>query len=230
MKTVLSAAALVIAFSGSAVAAPVTYQMDPDHTQASFETDHMGGLSIRRGKFDTTKSGTVVMDREAQTGDPEKLHADAVLDIVPLQLDARSIMDAVISMREMSFGIAAAGLFMILFLCANSTAESVRERVPELAVLKTIGFGDRQVAALVFLEAALPCIAGALLGTALAAVLSGFTSRLGEGSEIPLPPAAISIWMVGLALAVALLIGAASAVLPLRRLAKLELAPALAGR
>ena len=149
---------------------------------------------------------------------------------VPLQLDARSIMDAVISMREMSFGIAAAGLFMILFLCANSTAESVRERVPELAVLKTIGFGDRQVAALVFLEAALPCIAGALLGTALAAVLSGFTSRLGEGSEIPLPPAAISIWMVGLALAVALLIGAASAVLPLRRLAKLELAPALAGR
>ena len=68
MKTVLSAAALVIAFSGSAVAAPVTYQMDPDHTQASFETDHMGGLSIRRGKFDTTKSGTVVMDREAQTG------------------------------------------------------------------------------------------------------------------------------------------------------------------
>jgi len=68
MKTVLSAAALVIAFSGSAVAAPVTYQMDPDHTQASFETDQMGGLSIRRGKFDTTKSGTVVMDREAQTG------------------------------------------------------------------------------------------------------------------------------------------------------------------
>jgi putative ABC transport system permease protein len=149
---------------------------------------------------------------------------------VPLQLDARSIMDAVISMREMSFGIAAAGLFMILFLCANSTAESVRERIPEFAVLKTIGFGDRRIAALVFLEAALPCVAGAVLGTGLAAALSTFTSKLGEGSEIPLPPASISVWIVGLAFGAALLIGAASAVLPLRRLAALELAPALAGR
>ncbi len=43
----------------------------------------------------------------------------------------------------MSFAIAGAGLFMILFLCANSIAESVRERIPEFAVLKTIGFGDR---------------------------------------------------------------------------------------
>src|SRR5262245_6278203 len=68
MKTVLSAAALAALFSGGISAAPVTYQMDPEHTQASFEADHMGGLSIRRGKFDTTKSGTVVMDREAQTG------------------------------------------------------------------------------------------------------------------------------------------------------------------
>jgi putative ABC transport system permease protein len=149
---------------------------------------------------------------------------------VPLQVDARSIFDAVISMREMSFGIAGAGLFMILFLCANGVAESVRERIPEFAVLKTIGFGDRQVAALVFLEAALPSIAGAVLGTGLAAALSRFTSRLGEGSEIPLPPASISIWIVALALGAALLIGAASAILPLRRLKALELAPALAER
>jgi putative ABC transport system permease protein len=149
---------------------------------------------------------------------------------VPLQLDARSILDSVISMREMSFGIAAAGLFMILFLCANSIAESVRERIPEFAVLKTIGFGDRQIAALIFLEAALPCIAAAVLGTVLAGALSSFTARLAEGSELNLPPPSVSIWIVALALGVALLIGAASAILPLRRLRSLELAPALAGR
>lgn len=149
---------------------------------------------------------------------------------VPLQLDARSILDAVISMREMSFGIAAAGLFMILFLCANSTAESIRERIPEFAVLKTLGFGDGQIAALVFLESALPCVAGAVLGTGLAAALGTFTARLGEGAEIPLPEPSISISMVALALGAAVLIGIASAVLPLRRLKTLELAPALAGR
>ena len=40
-------------------AAPVTYQIDPDHTYPGFEADHMG-LSIWRGKFDKTAGqGTV---------------------------------------------------------------------------------------------------------------------------------------------------------------------------
>jgi putative ABC transport system permease protein len=147
---------------------------------------------------------------------------------VPLQVDARHVVESTITMRQMSLGIGSAGLFMILFLCANSVAESVRERFPEFAVLKTIGFGDRQVAALVSLESALPAVAGAVLGTALAAMLSSFTSRLGEGSGLTLPPASISNGIVALALGVALLVGALSAVLPLRRLRTMQLAPALA--
>lgn len=165
-----------------------------------------------------------------QTIDESYANSAAPTYCVPLQLDAQSILDAVLSMREMSLGIAGAGLFMILFLCANSLAESVRERIPEFAVLKTIGFGDRNVGKLVFLEAALPCIAGAVLGTVLAATLSRFTSRLSEGSELPLPPVSISIWIVVLALGAALLIAAASSVLPLRRLKNVDLASALAGR
>lgn len=148
---------------------------------------------------------------------------------VPLQMDARNMVESVINMRQMSLGIGAAGLFMILFLCANSVAESVRERIPEFAVLKTIGFGDRQVAVLVFLEAALPVVAGAMLGTVLAAALSAFTSRLGAGSGLHLPAASISGGIVALALGIALLVGALSAVLPLRRLRTMQLAPALAG-
>jgi putative ABC transport system permease protein len=162
--------------------------------------------------------------------DTSYANSEAPTYCVPLQADARSILDSVISMREMSFGIAAAGLFMILFLCANGIAESVRERIPEFAVLKTIGFGDRQIAALILLEAALPCIAAAVLGTLLAGALSTLTSRLGEGSGLNLPPSSVSIWIAALALGIALLIGAASAVLPLRRLRTLEIAPALAGR
>ncbi len=82
---------------------------------------------------------------------------------VPLREDARQLAASILNMRQMSLGIAAAGLFMILFLCANGTAESVRERLPEFAVLKTIGFDDRAVATVVFLEAALPSVAGAVL-------------------------------------------------------------------
>ena len=51
----------------SALAAPVTYNIDPDHTYPSFEADHMGGLSKLRGKFNST-TGTIVLDKEAKTG------------------------------------------------------------------------------------------------------------------------------------------------------------------
>ena len=59
--------ALIAAASASAFAVPDTYNIDPNHTYPSFEADHMGGLSVLRGKFNKT-SGTVVLDRAAKTG------------------------------------------------------------------------------------------------------------------------------------------------------------------
>jgi polyisoprenoid-binding protein YceI len=52
---------------GTALAAPVTYQVDPAHTYPSFEADHFNGLSVWRGKM-TKTSGTVVLDQQAHTG------------------------------------------------------------------------------------------------------------------------------------------------------------------
>jgi polyisoprenoid-binding protein YceI len=57
--------ALIAACTASAFAAD-TYTIDPGHTFPSFEADHMG-ISILRGKFNSTR-GSVVLDREAQTG------------------------------------------------------------------------------------------------------------------------------------------------------------------
>jgi polyisoprenoid-binding protein YceI len=53
--------------AASAFAAPVTYVLDAHHTYPSFEADHMGGLSIWRGKF-TDTTGKVVYDKEAKSG------------------------------------------------------------------------------------------------------------------------------------------------------------------
>ena len=66
MKIALSAAVLTLAV-GSALAAPVTYEVDPGHTYPSFEADHMGGLSVWRGKLDKS-SGTIVLDKDKSTG------------------------------------------------------------------------------------------------------------------------------------------------------------------
>jgi polyisoprenoid-binding protein YceI len=49
------------------IAAPVTYVLDPGHTFPSFAADHMGGLSVWRGKFDHT-TGKVVYDKEGKSG------------------------------------------------------------------------------------------------------------------------------------------------------------------
>ena len=67
-RIVLASMAAVV--GASAFAAPVTYTLDPAHTYPSFEADHFGGLSVWRGKFDST-SGTVVYDKEAKSGSIE---------------------------------------------------------------------------------------------------------------------------------------------------------------
>lgn len=73
-------AVLVAACAAAMVsAAPVTYDIDPEHTYPSFETDHMGGLSRWRGKFNRS-SGKVVLDREAGTGTIEVRIETASID------------------------------------------------------------------------------------------------------------------------------------------------------
>ena len=86
-----------LAANGAASAAPVAYDIDPEHTYPSFEADHMG-LSIWRGKFNRT-SGKVTMDRAAGTGTVEVAIETASIDfghaklaevmLSPDQLDAK---------------------------------------------------------------------------------------------------------------------------------------------
>lgn len=68
MKNPLCLAA-VVALAGvmQNVLAADTYELEPTHTYPSFEADHMGGLSVWRGKFNKT-SGMVTLDRAARTG------------------------------------------------------------------------------------------------------------------------------------------------------------------
>jgi polyisoprenoid-binding protein YceI len=63
---------------GAVSAAPVNYNIDPEHTYPSFEADHMG-LSIWRGKFNKTK-GKVILDKAAGTGTVEVAIETASID------------------------------------------------------------------------------------------------------------------------------------------------------
>jgi polyisoprenoid-binding protein YceI len=69
-STKLFATFLGLAVAAGVSAAPVTYDIDPAHTYPSFEADHSGGVSLWRGKINSS-SGKIVLDKEAGTGTVE---------------------------------------------------------------------------------------------------------------------------------------------------------------
>src|SRR5207237_7773818 len=66
--------------------------------------------------------------------------------------------------------------FTLLLVVGNTMAQSVRERVPELAVLKTLGFTDGSVLGFVLAEAVALCLFGGLLGLLLATTLGAMVA------------------------------------------------------
>jgi putative ABC transport system permease protein len=127
----------------------------------------------------------------------------------------------------MTEGVSAAGLFMILFLIANAIAQSVRERVAEFAVLKTLGFSDAGVMILVFAEAAIPCLLGAVAGFAVAMALASKIASLSALQKMNVAPPTLSPAVLAIGLAFAALVAFASAAMPAWRMRRLDIASAL---
>lgn len=75
----LTIAALLALATSATIAAPATYNIDPNHTYPSFVADHMGGLSLWRGKFNQT-TGTITLDTIAQTGEVNVVIDTASID------------------------------------------------------------------------------------------------------------------------------------------------------
>jgi putative ABC transport system permease protein len=123
--------------------------------------------------------------------------------------------------------IMAAVFFTLLLLTGNTMAQAVRERIPELAVLKTIGFSNRSVLWLVLAESIFLIVLGGLLGLALAALLMPAVSAA-SGGTIQLPTVLPQTWAIGLALMLA--IGIVVGLLPALRAMRLKIVDALAGR
>jgi putative ABC transport system permease protein len=157
-------------------------------------------------------------------------NANPALSCVPARENAQELAEANINMRKISLGIAAAGLFMILFLCANGMAESVRERLWEFGVLKTFGYSDAGLGLLVVLEAAIPTLLAAVLGAALARAVDAFIAHLAMTGVINMPEISASSAAFGWALGVALIVALISSVAPLQRLRRMQVGAVVAGR
>jgi putative ABC transport system permease protein len=123
--------------------------------------------------------------------------------------------------------IMSAVFFTLLLLTGNTMAQAVRERIPELAVLKTIGFSNGSVLWLVLVESVLLIVIGGAIGLGLASVLMPAISSASNGvvnlSAVPIPTWVLGI---GLMIAIGFIVGAP----PALRAMRLSIVDALAGR
>jgi putative ABC transport system permease protein len=139
---------------------------------------------------------------------------------------AQSQFQAIGDLSFIIRSISAAVLFSLLFSICALLMQGVRERTIELAVLKTVGFKDWAVVALLLCESLVLCLASAAIGMGLAEGLLWFASgRIPIDAHLELPPAVV---LMGIGLAVTLAV--VSSFLPARRSLKLQIAEALAGR
>jgi len=101
------------------------------------------------------------------------------------------------SLGDLNFAIRwilSAVLVALMFSTATMMMQTVRERAPELAVLKTLGFGSRAVFTFVAAEALLVCIAAALTGLALAWIaLFPLAAKYMPGLSMPMVVVAFGI-------------------------------------
>jgi putative ABC transport system permease protein len=136
---------------------------------------------------------------------------------------AQSQMQSIGDLNFLIRAIVSAVLVALLFATATMMMQSTRERTPELAVLKSLGFTDRDVFLLILAEALVVFIVAAACGLALATLVFPLASRYVMGLSMPMI-------IVAVGLAWAALVAVVSAAVPAAQAARLNIAAALAGR
>jgi putative ABC transport system permease protein len=119
--------------------------------------------------------------------------------------------------------IGLAVVFAILLVAANTMMMAVRERVSEVGVMKTLGFDDGTIFRLVLAEGAIITLGGGIAGAMLAKwTIEGFTP---PGNF--LPPMTVSWTTIAIGIGIAILMGAASGLIPAWQAARLRIVDAL---
>jgi putative ABC transport system permease protein len=120
--------------------------------------------------------------------------------------------------------IGLAVVFAILLVAANTMMMAIRERTAEVGVLKTLGFEDGTIFRLVLIEAAIITLGGGTAGALLAKfVIEG--SKFNAGGV--LPPMTVSWATVVTGIGIAVIMGAASGLIPAWQASRLRIVDAL---
>jgi putative ABC transport system permease protein len=187
---------------------------------------------VDQGRTTSAGTATIYLVRVA---DPTQAGAvgarvDAVFANSPNETKTQSeqqlVADQIKSIGDIGFvvrAIVAAAFFTLLFSVGAVMMQSVRERTPELAVLKTLGFSDLTVLGLILAESLMLCLFAAAIGLGLAN-LAFPIAKAAVGFDISAGP----LMLVGLLIAAGLAIVAGLP--PAWRGMRISIVDALAGR
>ncbi|MEJ2205487.1 MAG: FtsX-like permease family protein, partial [Gemmatimonadota bacterium] len=119
--------------------------------------------------------------------------------------------------------IGTAVFFAILFVAANTMMMAARERVGEVAVLKTLGFQDGALFGIVLAEAISICLVGGAAGMLLA------RAALGSARQIQsiIPGFTIGFGTIALGMGLAILLGTLTGLIPALQASRLSVVEAL---
>jgi len=135
----------------------------------------------------------------------------------------KAFADQVGDIGTIIMAVLAAVFFTILLVAGNTMAYSVRERVGELAVLKAVGFTDRQVLGLVLAESLWLAAVGGFLGLGI----GWFLISLGDPTNGALPVFFFPPRDIVLGVVLVLALGFAAGILPALEAGRLRIADAL---
>jgi putative ABC transport system permease protein len=177
------------------------------------------GTEVFVAKIDNAKNAPTIRlaidsafansDHETRTQSEADLLTSQIQRIGDLNFLVRAIIGAV--------------FFALLFATGALMMQSIRERMPELAILKTIGFSDRLVMGLILTEAITFCVFSAGIGLAIASSVLPLAKQMIGIANVP---GIVLASGVGFAVLLALIGSSVPAIRGLR----LQVADALAGR
>jgi putative ABC transport system permease protein len=119
--------------------------------------------------------------------------------------------------------ISGAVFFALLFSVGAVMIQAGRERTGEFAVLKTLGFTDGAVLALILVETLVFCVVAAAVGLAISTLLYPVVVKAIQFELTPGP-------IMGLGIVVAIVLALLTGAIPAWRASRLSIVDALAGR
>jgi len=206
---------------------------DPDAAQSLyFNIGYLrDSLPVARRSYDSTiavlAKTTEDVPRIAKTVDEMFANASPPTKTESEQQFALSFVSFLGDIRFFLLSVSAAVTFTILLVSGNTMAMSVRERIKEVGVLKTLGFTNNVILGMIIGEAVVISLIGAGIGLALAAFLAIGVGKAGAAFSAQLKHMSVTPGIAVISLGIAVLLGLVSSFVPAWNAARTDILDSL---